>query len=145
VPEGTVDDPVCEFANLPTWGLTADPGDFVYVDRGEAHCGDEDLISIHSQRATWLFAIELPKSAIWLDVKATLPTGTQLERQLVTLAACNGKVDVESMPFMVFSPVQAETALLGGRHVGALIGEIRADGSVELPRVSFQVQKKAPP
>jgi hypothetical protein len=139
VPEGTVDDPVCEFANLPTWELADVPGDSVYVDRGEAHCDDNDLLSIHGQRATWLFAVELPEPVIWLDVKVTMPTGVQIERQLVTLATCNGKVDVESMPFMVFGPAYDETALLGGRHVGALIGEIKADGSVILPRVSFEV------
>jgi hypothetical protein len=140
VPEGTVDDPVCEFANLPTWTLTAEPGDYAYVDRGEAHCDDDDLISIHGQRATWLFAIELPDSVISLDVNVSLPAGVKLDRQHVTLATCNGQVDVETMPFMVFSPgYGSETVLLHGRHVGALIGEVTADGSVELPRVSFEV------
>jgi hypothetical protein len=140
VPEGTVDDPVCEFANLPTWTLTAEPGHSVYVDRGEAHCDDDDLLSIHSQRATWLFAVELPEAAISLDVDVSLPADVNLDRQIVTLATCNGQVDVESMPFMVFSPgYGSETVLLHGRHVGALTGEITSDGSVELPRVSFEV------
>jgi hypothetical protein len=139
VPEGTVDDPVCEFANLPTWTLTAEPGHSVYVDRGEAHCDDDDLISIHGQRATWLFAIELPESVISLDVNVSLPAGVKLDRQHVTLATCNGQVDVESMPFVVFSPGYSGTGLRRGRHVGALTGEVTADGSVELPRVSFEV------
>jgi hypothetical protein len=139
VPEGTVDDPVCEFANLPTWVLTDDPGHSVDVDRRETHCDDDDLISINGQRASWLFAIELPESVISLDVNVTLPAGVELGRQLVTLASCNGKVDVESMPFMVFDPLYTETVLVHGRHVGALIGEVAADGSVELPRVLFQV------
>jgi hypothetical protein len=139
VPEGTVDDPVCEFANLPTWTLTAKPGHSVYVDRGEADCDDDDLISIHGQLATWLFAVELPEAAISLDVNVSLPAGVNLDRQLMTLATCNGQVDVESMPFMVFSPGYPDTVLLRGRHVGALIGEITPDGSVVLPRVSFEV------
>jgi hypothetical protein len=140
VPEGTVDDPVCEFANLPTWTLTEEPGHSVYVDRGEAHCDDDDLISIHGQRATWLFAIELPEAVISLDVNVSLPAGVKRDRQKMTLATCNGQVDVESMPFMVFSPgYGSETVLLHGRHVGALIGEVTADGSVVLPRVSFEV------
>jgi hypothetical protein len=139
VPEGTVDDPVCYFPNLPTWVLTEDPDDFVYVDRGEAHCGDDDLISISGQLATWLFEIELPESVISLDVEVTLPAGVKFERQMVTLATCNGKVDIESIPFMVFDPGYGnEEVLLHGRHVGALIGEIAADGSVELPRVLFR-------
>jgi hypothetical protein len=120
--------------------LTEEPGHSVYVDRGEAHCDDDDLISIHGQRATWLFAIELPDSVISLDVNVSLPAGVKLDRQHVTLATCNGQVDVETMPFMVFSPgYGSETVLLHGRHVGALIGEVTADGSVELPRVSFEV------
>jgi hypothetical protein len=139
IPEGTVDDPVCEFANLPTWTLTDEPGHSVYVDRGEAHCDDVGLISIIGQRAIWLFAVELPESVISLHIDASLPAGVKLDRQDVTLSTCNGKVDVESMPFMVFSPGYPETVLLHGRHVGALIGEIAADGSVELPRVSFEV------
>jgi hypothetical protein len=140
LPEGTVDDPVCEFANLPTWVLTDDPGHSVYVDRGEAHCGDDDLVSIHSQRAIWLFAIELPESGIGLNVDVSLPDGVKLYRQAMTLATCNGKVDVDWLPFMIFQPgYGSETVLLHGRHVGALIGEIAADGSVELPRVSFEV------
>jgi hypothetical protein len=140
VPEGTVDDPICEFANLPTWTLTEEPGHSVYVDRGEAHCDDDDLISIQGQLATWLFAIEFPESVISLDVNVSLPAGVKRDRQLMTLATCNGKVDIESMPFMVFSPgYGSETVLLHGRHVGALIGEVTADGSVELPRVSFEV------
>jgi hypothetical protein len=145
VPEGTVDDPVCEFSNLPTWLLTDEPGDVIAVDRGEAHCDDADLLSIHSQRATWLFAIELPEPVISLDVEVTLPAGAKLDRQLVTLAPCNGKVDVEWMPFMVFDPGHPETVLVHGRHVGALIGEITSDGSVELPRVVFEVQENPPP
>jgi hypothetical protein len=139
VPEGTVDDPVCEFANLPTWILAEDPGHSIYVDRGEAHCGDDDLISIVGQRATWLFAVELPESVISLDVEVTLPAGVELDRQFVTLAMCNGKIDVESVPFMVFDPGYPDTVLVHGRHVGALIGVIAADGSVELPRISFEV------
>jgi hypothetical protein len=140
LPEGTVDDPVCEFANLPTWVLTDDPGHSVYVDRGEAQCGDDDLVSIHSQRAIWLFAIELPESGIGLNVDVSLPDGVNLYRQAMTLAMCNGKVDVDWLPFMIFQPgYGSETVLLHGRHVGALIGEIAADGSVELPRVSFEV------
>jgi hypothetical protein len=138
VPEGTVDDPVCEFANLPTWVLTDDPGHSVYIDRGEAHCGDDDLISIQGQRATWLFAVELPDSIIRLDVEATLRSGVKPDRRHVTLATCNGKVDVESIPFMAFGPGYPETVLLHGRHVGALIGEITADGSVELPRLFIE-------
>lgn len=145
VPEGTVDDPVCEFANLPTWVLTDEPGVVIAVDRGEAHCDDDDLLSIHSQRATWLFAIELPEPVISLDVEVTLPATAKLDRQLLTLAACNGKVDVEPMPFMVFAPGYPERVLVHGRHVGALIGEITSDGSVELPRVLFQVQESPPP
>jgi hypothetical protein len=139
VPEGTVDDPVCEFANLPTWVLTAEPGHSVYVDRGEAHCDDGDLLSIHGQRATWLFALELPESVISLEVEVSLPAGVQLDRQMVTLATCNGKIDIEAMPFMVFDPRHTSKLLLHGRHVGALIGEIKADGSVQLPRVSFRI------
>jgi hypothetical protein len=139
LPEGTVDDPVCEFANLPTWALTDDPGDSIDVDRGEAHCGDDDLISIHGQRATWLFAVELPESIISLDVDVSLPAGVKVDRQIMTLASCNGKVDVDWLPFMVFTPGHPDTVLVQGRHVGALIGEVTADGSVELPRVSFEV------
>jgi hypothetical protein len=138
VPEGTVDDPVCEFANLPTWTLTDEPGDLVYVDRGEARCDDDDLLSIHSQRATWLFALELPQSTLSVDVEVSLPAGVVLYRQMVTLAACNGKVDIDWLPFMVFDPGYTETLLVHGRHVGALIGEVKPDGSVELPRVSFR-------
>jgi hypothetical protein len=138
VPEGTVDDPVCEFANLPTWVLTDDPGHSVYVDRGEAHCGDGDLISIQGQRATWLFAVELPEVVTSLNVKVTLPVGIELDRHLVTLAWCNGNVDIESIPFMVFSPGYPETVLVHGRYVGALIGEITADGSVELPSILLE-------
>jgi hypothetical protein len=138
LPEGTIDDPICEFANLPTWVLTDDPDDSVYIDRGEAHCDDDDLISIHGQRATWLFAIELPESTISLDVEVTLPAGVEPYRQTVTLATCNGKVDVDWLSFMIFDPGYPKTLLLHGRQVGALIGEITPDGAVVLPRVMFQ-------
>jgi hypothetical protein len=140
LPEGAIDDPVCEFAGLPTWELKDGPSHLVHVDHGNAHCSDDDLISIMGQRATWLFALELPESLIHLHVEVALPEGAEYSRQLVTLATCNGKVEDEAMPFMVFDSRHAQTVLVGGYHVGALIGEITSDGSVELPHVSFEVQ-----
>jgi hypothetical protein len=139
LPESRVDDPICGFANLPTWDFDEDLISPIYIDRGDAHCDDDDLISVHGQRATWLFAIELPESQVSIAVETTLPTGVELDRQMVTLATCNGKLDIEPVPFSIFAPGDPKTLILSGRHVGALTGEVEPDGTVHLPRISFEV------
>jgi hypothetical protein len=134
LPEGVVDDPVCEFSNLPTWVWS----DSIYIDRGDADCGDDDLVSVFSQRAAWLFAIEFPHP-ITVDVDVTLPEDVELGRQEMTLASCNGEFEPDWMTFVFYGAgYGSKPATLHGRHVGALIGEVALDGTVHLPRVSFQ-------
>lgn len=145
LPEGVVDDPVCEFGNLPIWVWSDDPTepvDSIYIDRREANCADDDLISVFSQRAAWLFALEFAEP-ISVDIDVTLPKGVKLERQEMTLAACNGEFEPDWITFMIYGPgYGSKPANLHGRYVGALIGEVAADGSVELPRVLFQETHK---
>lgn len=145
VPEGVVDDPVCEIANLPTWVLTDtpnNPSDAVYVDRGEAHCDDDDLISIFGQRAIWLFALEVPEPVDFFDVRVTMPAGVEPDRQRLSLSECNGNVDPGWMSFIIYGVGVTPGGIMHGRHVGALIGEVEPDGTVELPRVSFEERHK---
>jgi hypothetical protein len=139
LPEGTLDDPVCEFLNLPTWELSGDPGDSILVERPDAHCNDNDLISIHGDLASWLFAIELPEDTLKYYVEVTAPGIVELDRQLVTLATCNGSFDADWLPYVILSPEYSHPMTLQGRQVGALIAEIAPDGTVQLPRVSFEV------
>jgi hypothetical protein len=139
LPESTVDDPVCEFADLPTWVLSGEPGDTVYVDRGAADCADDDLISIQSRRASWLFAVELPETLTHVNVEVTLPAGVESYIEIVTLVTCNGKPDADWLQFMTFHTGYPSSLFLQGRQVGALIAEVAPDGTVQLPRVSFEV------
>jgi hypothetical protein len=139
LPEGTIDDPVCEFLNLPTWELSGEPGDSILVERPDAHCNDNDLISIHGDLASWLFAIELPEDTLEYHVEVAAP-GVELDRQLVTLATCNGQFDADWMPYMIMSTGYSHPMNLQGRQVGALIAEVAPDGTVQLPRISFSVK-----
>jgi hypothetical protein len=134
-----VDDPVCVFPDLPTFVWTENPFDSlgsIHVDRGEAHCADGDMISISGQRAAWLFALEVPEP-VYVEMHMSVPVGTDFDAAWLGLASCNGKVDPEWMAYYIFSVGYSEW-ILDGRHVGALIGEIRPDGTVDLPSVSFE-------
>jgi hypothetical protein len=138
-PEVSIDDPVCTFDGLPT--LVWNEDEPLVIDRGDARCEDDDLISMGGQRANWLVALEFPEPGVEVEVRVTAPEGELSQKELV-MATCNDELTYDWMSYDTFdaeAPATPGTLRhLSGHYVGGLVGVIAADGSVEFPRVVIE-------
>ena len=135
----SVSDPVCSFDGLPTLTWNDEP---LVIDRGEAQCEDDDIISIEVARASWLVALEFPESQIIdVEVAVTVAAGDRSRKDFL-MVDCNDE--------LAYGPVSALSLGIGlpgepgdvwhmsGRYVVSLIGTIEPDGGVLFPRAVFE-------
>jgi hypothetical protein len=140
LPPVAIDDPACQFDGLPT--LVWNPGEPLVIDRGEARCEDDDIITIGGQQAAWLVALEFPEAPVTVEVRLVGPLDV-LRSTMMVMGPCNGELSYsqESFDWYDNDDVDTDGAVrsLGGRHVASLVGSYDAtDGSVEFPRVVFE-------
>jgi hypothetical protein len=139
LPSVAIDDPVCTFDGLPTLVWSED--EQLVIDRTDARCEDDDLISMAGQRAKWLVALEFPEHEVEVTVHVTAPEGDLIQKMLV-VATCNGELthgELSYDPLSADPPDSPGTPRrLGGHYVAGLVGVIAADGSVAFPRVVIE-------
>jgi hypothetical protein len=140
LPAVAIDDPACEFDGLPT--LVWNPGEPLVIDRGEARCEDDDIITIGGQQAAWLVALEFPEAPVTVEVRLVGSLDV-LQSTMMVMGPCNGELSYSQESFDWYDNDDLDTVgavrSLGGRHVASLVGEYDAsDGSVDFPRVVFE-------
>jgi hypothetical protein len=140
LPPAAIDDPACQFDGLPT--LVWNPGEPLVIDRGEARCEDDDIISIGGKKATWLVALEFPEAPVTVEVRLLGPVDV-LQSSMMVMGPCNGELTYAQISFDSYNnrdlDAVGEVESLRGRHVASLVGEYDpTDGSVEFPRVVFE-------
>jgi hypothetical protein len=140
LPAVAIDDPACQFDGLPT--LVWNPGEPLVIDRGEARCEDDDIITIGGQQASWLVALEFPAVPVTVEVRL-LGSLDVLRSTMMVMGPCNGELSYSQESFDWYDNDDLDTdgavRSLGGRHVASLVGSYDAsDGSVEFPRVVFE-------
>jgi hypothetical protein len=138
LPPMSIEDPVCQFAGLPTRVWNGEP---VIIDRDEARCEDADIVNIDGNRAVWLMAIEFPEPEVDVEVRVTVWDGDPVRKDLL-LVPCNGDLLYGPASYYAFDPEPADEPgkqwSLGGRYVASLLGVLKADGSVAFPRAVIQ-------
>jgi hypothetical protein len=135
-----IDDPACEFDGLPT--LVWNEGEALVIDRGEARCEDDDIITIGGEEAAWLVALEFPEVPIDVEVRL-VGSDEVLQTSRMVMGPCNGEFTYAQTSFEGYTnyDLDDEGTLrsFSGRHVASLVGEYDAsDGSVAFPRVVFE-------
>jgi hypothetical protein len=139
LPALLMEDPVCLLDGLPT--LAWDDSEPLVIDRGDAHCDDDDLISIDGRRAGWLVALEFPEPPVYLDVRVTVEQG-DLSQKMLTMAKCDIGVIYDYTSYDSLSARDPDEPgaerHLAGRYVANLVGVVATDGSVDFPRVAME-------
>jgi hypothetical protein len=140
LPAVAIDDPACEFDGLPR--LVWNPGEPLVIDRGEARCEDDDIITIGRQQATWLVALEFPEAPVTVEVRLEGSVDV-LQSSMMVMGPCNGELSYRQQSYEGYHNYDLDTVgeveSLGGHHVASLVGSYDAtDGSVEFPRVVFE-------
>jgi hypothetical protein len=140
LPPVATDDAACQFDGLPR--LVWKQGEPLVIDRGEARCEDDDIITIGRQQATWLVALEFPEAPVTVEVRLLGPVDV-LQSSMMVMGPCNGELSYRQQSYEGYNNHDLDTVgtvrSLGGRYVASLVGEYHAtDGSVEFPRAVFE-------
>jgi hypothetical protein len=140
LPPVAIDDPACEFDGLPT--LVWNPGEPLVIDRGEALCEDDDIITIGGQKASWLVALEFPEAPVTVEVRLEGSVDV-LQSTMMVMGPCNGELSYRQQSYEGYNNYDLDTVgeveSLGGHYVASLVGSYDpSTGSVEFPRVVFE-------
>ncbi|PRQ05565.1 hypothetical protein [Enhygromyxa salina] len=143
LPEASIDDPVCELDALPTYTWTGLP---LVLERADADCDDGDIVNLHGDYASWMFALEFPDTLSPFYVSLSVPDGVDPISKAIFLVPCDGVLEFENkVPYYAAGVDDGGDSgtltwpwRLRGRQVGRLAAEIEPDGAVVLPRVVFE-------
>jgi hypothetical protein len=135
-----IDAPACEFDGLPT--LVWNEGEPLVIDRGEARCKDDDIITMGGEQVAWLVALEFPEAPVTVEVRLD-GSNELLQTSMMVMGPCNGELTYAQTSFEWYNNYDLDAdgtvRSLSGRHVASLVGAYDAsDDSVEFPRVVFE-------